>query len=162
MCLTPMITTPSQPVMNPLHLHHFEQRNHLQLQPLEARAKPPAKPRRVRVLQVHLSGGPNDVEAEGATSLSHGYTSHWNNRDGMPFADHSCSRRYRSPFSDNFRRELVEEIRISKIGWGALVGLGIAQLHSFCPVEDLVWHRCCPCSRAHFSCYRGCPIDGKI
>lgn len=72
--------------------------------------------------------------------MSHGDPSHRDNQDGVPLADDPRSDGYRGSFFDNFGGELVEEERISKEGWSALLCLSIAQLNPFGSVENLIWN----------------------
>lgn len=124
----------------------------LELQPVQAWAKPPAKLRGIRVFQVNLSPSTNYIETERTTSSSQGHPSYRNNRDRMPLTNHPCSWRHWGPLTNHLRRKLVQEIRISEKGRCTLMGLGIAQLNPFCSVEHVIWNRCCSTSCAYFSC----------
>lgn len=131
------------------------------LQPLHARTQTPTESSGVIVLHVHLLVMAYDIEAERSLSVDHGDPSNWDNRDSVPLADDPCGDRYCGSFSNDIRGELVEEERISKEGWSALLCLGIAQLNPFGSVENLIWNWCCPTICIYFSSWYCFPVTYK-
>jgi len=133
----------------------------LQLQPLQTWTQAPTKSSRVIILKVHLPAIFYDIETEGLSTVTHGYTSYWHNWDCVPLTYDPCSGRYLCSFSNDIRRKLVEKIRICKKGWCALVCLSVAQFNPFGPLENLIWYRCCSTSCIYFPSWKSLPVAAQ-
>lgn len=90
--------------------------------------------------------------------MRHGDACNWHNGDGMPLTYDPRGGRYISSVRNNFRRKLVEEERVGKKGWSALICLCVAQLNTFGSVENLIRNWCCSACCTNFSSWECLPV----
>lgn len=114
----------------------------LHLQPFQTAAEAPTEFWRI-VLYIDLIADSNYVKAKGLLPMDHCNSRNRHNRYYMPLTNDPCRWRDRRSVRNDFWRKLVKEIRICKVGRGALVWLCVVKLDSPGLVEHFVrnWSR---------------------